>query len=171
MVKGQLKIQQMAFMLLAVTLFLVLAGMFILVIKVSGMREQATALAEKNAILLVTKLANSPEFSCGESFDELKLSCIDADKVMVLKENIENYEGFWGGGVNIEIIKIYPKEDEIECELGNTYPNCNVINLIGEPISAEYSNFALLCRKADEGGETYNKCEIAKIMVSYEDLR
>ena len=57
---GQLKIQQMAFVLMAVTLFFVLVGMFVLVVRFSGLEESATALEEKNAMLLVAKLANSP---------------------------------------------------------------------------------------------------------------
>ena len=60
--KGQMKIQQMAFMLIAVTLFFSLVGMFFLVIFVSNLRESASILEEKNALLLVIKLANSPGF-------------------------------------------------------------------------------------------------------------
>ena len=89
--KAQLKIQQMAFVLLAITLFFVLAGMFALVFLLSGLRGGATALEEKNALLLVTKLANSPEFSCGDAYGSDKLNCVDADKVMVLSKNIDRY--------------------------------------------------------------------------------
>ena len=95
MKKAQLKIQQMAFMLIAVTLFFVLVGMFILTIYVSELKNSAAILDEKNALLLVTKLANSPEFSCGGSFGNLRTNCIDADKVMMLRERISNYENFW----------------------------------------------------------------------------
>jgi len=163
--RAQLKIQQMAFMLMAVTLFFVLVGMFVLVIKFSGLRESATELEEKNAMLLVTKLANSPEFSCGKVFESAKINCIDADKVMVLKENIDKYTDFWGEKTNVEIRKIYPKGDII-CTRGN-YPNCHIINLQSKKIPAEHSNFVSLCRKESFEGEIYDKCELAKIMVSY----
>ena len=96
--KAQLKIQQMAFMLIAVTLFFVLVGLFVLGVKLTGLKKSATALEEKNSMLLVTKLANSPEFSCGFAFDETKLACIDADKVMMLKESISKYGNFWQVG-------------------------------------------------------------------------
>ena len=176
--RGQLKIQQMAFMLIAVTLFFVLAGMFVLVIKFAGLKESATTLEEKNAMLLVTKIANSPEFACGEAFGSNKINCIDADKVMMLKENIIKYidvskpkENFWGVATNIEIRKIHPKPDEeIICNLGN-YPDCNIINLQSKKIPAEYSNFVLLCRKESFEGEVYDKCELAKVMISYKDWR
>ncbi len=164
---GQLKIQQMAFMLMAITLFFVLVGMFVLIVKFSGLKESATALEEKNAMLLATKLANSPEFSCGESFGGSRVNCIDADKVMMLKENINKYAGFWGVS-NIEIRKIYPAENEVICNIGN-YPNCNVIRLISkETAGVDLSNFVSLCRKNSFEGEIYDRCELAKIMVSYE---
>ena len=164
---GQFKIQQMAFMLMAVTLFFALVGMFILVIKFSGLKESATALEEKNAMLLVTKLANSPEFSCGEAFGSSRVNCIDADKIMMLRENIDKYINFWGVS-NVEIRKIYPKEDsKIICELGN-YPDCNVIQLRSKELAGyDMSNFVSLCRKESFDEGVYDKCELARIMVSY----
>ncbi len=167
--RGQLKIQQMAFMLMAVTLFFVLVGMAVLILKFSGLKETATALEERNSMLLVTKLANSPEFSCGEAFGSHRINCIDADKIMMLKENIIKYLNFWGVS-NIEIRKIYPTIDiEKTCEYEN-YPDCNIIQIIsGDVIGYDFSNFVSLCRKESFEGETYDKCELAKILVSYEE--
>ena len=165
--KAQLKIQQMAFMLMAVTLFFVLAGMFVLVFKFAGLKESATELERKNAMMLVTKLANSPEFSCGFSFDETKPACIDADKVMMLKEShISKYDNFWGVS-NIEIRKIYPKANtEIMCNVKN-YPNCNIIRIREKEITGtgQAKNFVSLCRKESFEGEIYNKCELAIIII------
>ncbi len=153
----------MAFVLIAVTLFFVLVGMFVLTIKFSGLKESATILEEKNAMLLVTKLANSPEFSCGEAYGASRINCVDSDKIISLKEN--TYDGFWGVE-SIEIRKIYPKTETIICTLGN-YNNCNVIR-IGNEVSGNYlSNFVSLCKKDSFEGEIYDKCEIAKLMVSY----
>jgi len=162
---GQLKIQQMAFVLLAITLFFVLAGLFALVFLISGLKGGATALEEKNALLLVTKLANSPEFSCGGSYGSDRVNCIDADKVMVLSKNIERYSKFWGVN-SIEVRKIYPEEESLLCTLGN-YPNCNSI-IIKSGTGYVHENFVTLCRKEQDGGDTYNNCDIAKLLVSYE---
>ena len=165
--KGQLKIQQMAFMLLAVTLFFVLVGMFVLVYKFAGLRESATLLEQENAMLLVTKIANSPEFSCGGSFATQRLKCIDFDKVMALKMGIGRYDDFWGVQ-NLEIRKVYPVSGNIECTPAN-YPDCGVIKLRSEDISGFVaSNFVSLCRKELFEGDIENKCELARIMVSYE---
>ncbi|MEK6760569.1 MAG: hypothetical protein AABX93_01450 [Nanoarchaeota archaeon] len=162
---GQLKIQQMAFMLMAITLFFALVGMFFLTIQVSKIRESASVLEEKNALLLVTRLANSPEFSCGNSFGITAISCVDSDKIMALKNKAEDYNGFWGTS-NIEIRKIYPATNPVECTSSN-YPNCNIIKINEEEIESEYSNFVSLCRKEIANGQTYNKCELAKLMAGY----
>ncbi len=167
--KAQMKIQQMAFMLIAVTLFFVMAGMLVLVFRFSGLREKATLLEQENAMLLVSKLANSPEFSCGEAFGNRRTNCIDADKVMMLKESISKYIGFWGV-TNIEIRKIYPESYEnTECEVGN-YPDCSVIKIrSGETKGIGVANFVSLCRKELSQGNTYDKCELAKLIISYEE--
>ncbi len=80
----------MAFMLIAVTLFFVMIGMFVLVIKLAGLKDAANTLEEEESMLLAAKLANSPEFACGESFGGTAIGCIDADKVMALeKKNLK----------------------------------------------------------------------------------
>ena len=169
--KGQLKIQQMAFVLIAVTLFFAIVGLFVLTFSFSGLRESAAILEEENALALVSQIANSPEFSCGGvfDFDETNLNCIDADKAMALKENVETYSKFWGVK-GIEIRKIYPElaAGEIECEREN-YPECNILTLISSSKGVGVSSFVSLCRR-DFNGETsrfQDKCEIAKIIVKY----
>ena len=167
--KAQMKIQQMAIMLMAVTLFFILVGMFILVFKLSSIKDVARDLEEKNAMLLVSKISNSPEFACGDAFGTGKTNCIDADKALVLKQSIDKYEGFWGGDIeNIEIRKVYPVGTGEECNLA-TYPDCDVIKMYDKEVTGNALwSFALLCRKADKGdGRKYDKCEIAKIFVSY----
>ena len=120
---------------------------------------------EKNAMLLVTKLANSPEFSCGDAFGKSRVNCVDSDKVMALKENIQGYSGFWDV-TSIEIRKIYPEfGSEVVCNQGN-YPDCNLIEVVsGSGVGV--SNFVSLCRKDNFENLVYDKCELAKIIVSY----
>src|SRR3989344_1257549 len=81
--KAQMKIQQMAFMIIAVMVFFGLVGLVIIAVVFSGYKDKATDLAQENAMLLVSKISNSPEFSCGYAFGESKGSCIDSDKVMI----------------------------------------------------------------------------------------
>jgi len=167
--KAQLKIQQMAFMLMAVTIFFVIVGLFVIVFRFSGLKESATALEEKNAMLLVTKLANSPEFSCENAFGSNRVNCVDADKVMMLKDEISKYADFWGVA-DIQIRKIYPNEGDVECTLTN-YRNCGVIKLLSKNVNLlpATSNFISLCKKDIYEGDFYDKCELAKLIVSSED--
>lgn len=168
--KAQMKVQQMAFMLIAVTIFLVMAAMFILVIRFSSLRDTAGLLEEKNALLLVSKLADSPEFSCGSAFGTAMSNCIDMDKAMALKGRLGDYSGFWGVS-GIEIIKIYPESViNEECTLEN-YPDCGKIIIINSERGTGISNFASLCRKEQElnTSRIYDKCEIGKMVVTYEN--
>jgi hypothetical protein len=153
--KGQLKIQQMSFMLMAVTLFFILVGMLVLVVRLSGLKETARELEEKSSLLLVSKLANSPEFSCGNAFGA-KVNCVDLDKITNLKGKGE-YENFWDVAY-IEIRTLYPKEEVI------TVFSRNVKTL------PAVSNFVTICRKESIGTSNfYDKCELAKLIVSSED--
>ena len=163
---GQVKIQQMAFMLIAVTLFLVIAGMFILVIRFSSLRGTAGLLEERNALLLVSKIADSPEFSCGNAFGTSRSNCIDTDKVMALTFRLQNYSGFWGVD-GIEIRKIYPKGAGAgtECSLEN-YPACDRITILDSGEGTGVSNFVSLCRK-EQGNFIYDKCELWRIIITY----
>lgn len=167
--KGQVKIQQTAFMLVGLTIFFALVGLFFLAIMLSGMRGEAEELNQRNAMLLVSKLANSPEFSCGESFGTSKTNCVDFDKVISLKKNLELYEDFWKDVKAIEIRKIYPDENiGTECTISN-YPDCGIVRLKEESVSGEYiGTFVSLCRKESREGRINEDCEIAKLMVSYE---
>lgn len=167
---GQLKIQQMAVMLIAITMFFALAGMLVLATQFSNLNQRATAIQADNAKLLVAKIADSPEFSCGSSFGTGMGSCIDADKVINLKEKISDYGNgnFWGVD-GIEIRKIYPLGSGIECSLLN-YPNCDIITLVNST-GIGVSNFVSLCGKINVDGNPYNKCEMAKIIVTYEGVQ
>jgi len=168
--RSQMKIQQMAFMLMAVTLFFVLVGLFFLVFGFSNLKDSATSLREQNAMLLVTRLANSPEFSCGRAFDNAGTNCVDADKAVMMQANSGKYAGFWGEVTNIEIRKVYPVENDVDCNIGN-YPNCNVIKIIDSKTTGYYqTNFVALCSKASDGVGVYDKCEIARLMVGYEEV-
>jgi hypothetical protein len=166
---AQMKIQQMSFMLIAVFIFFALVGMMVLTVKMSELRTSATALKEQNAKLLVTKLANSPEFTCGGVYGSPKTDCIDEDKVMILKDNIDKYTTFWGA-TNIQIRRIYPKSNtDVECT-NITYPKCNLITLINKPLTGfDYSNFVALCRKENYKDQIVSTCEMAKLIVRYEE--
>ncbi|MEJ2267686.1 MAG: hypothetical protein P8X70_01270 [Nanoarchaeota archaeon] len=51
------------------------------------------------------------------------------------------------------------------------YNKCGVINLFSKEVNLlpATSNFVTLCKKDLYNGETYDKCEIAKLLISSED--
>lgn len=172
-----MKIQQMSFMIIAVFIFLAVVGMMVFTIKLNSIRISASELESENAKLLASKIANSPEFSCGNLYGGSKTDCIDLDKVMALRSNIGKYTGDFWGVSNIEIRKVYPEwvwEDK-ECT-PNNYPNCSMIHLItpSEKGEGKY-NYVSLCRKEiyrkNINGRTFDevvdKCEVGKIIVRY----
>lgn len=151
--KAQLKIQQMSFMLIAVVLFFVLAGMFFLIFKTSGIKEDVELMRRDKAILNTLYIAGSAELTCGEN-------CIDTDKIMALK-NFSVYDKLWS--FSIEIQKVYPESTEkIECNYGN-YPNCNFFNINSKGEENKVSSFVSLCRR-----EPDKKCELGRIIIGYE---
>ena len=162
--KGQMKIQQMAFMLIAVTLFFVFVALFFASAGLSGLKQKKATLDEDNAILIATNLAKSPEFSCGGAFGTTKLNCIDFDKVMVLSERSE-YFSFWDVE-GIEIRKVYPASDK-ECTIEN-YPDCGVLTIKqSESVGKDKSTFVSLCHKEQYETTSYNKCEIGQLIVRF----
>ena len=156
----------MAIMLLAITLFLALAAMFILATQFSDLKERASIIAADNAQLLISKIANSPEFSCGDSYGSEMSSCIDADKVINLKKDISQYGngGFWGVD-GIQIRTIYPQNTGIECTALN-YPNCDIITVV-KGNGTGISSFVSLCGKISVNEIAYNKCNLAEIIITY----
>ncbi len=162
-----MKIQQMAFMLLAVTLFFAIAGLFVITISFSGIKQSADLIKEQNALLLVSKIADSPEFACENAFNQPMTNCIDTDKAMALKKNIQDYRNFWGIS-GLEMIWVYPDNNTgTECTTEN-YPECGEITLIPVANGTGIGNFVSLCRKAiDNNSIPYNQCDLGKIIVIY----
>ena len=150
--KAQLKIQQMAFMLIAVTIFFVVVGLFALVFRFAGLKESANLLEEKNALLLVTKLANSPEFSCGDAFGN-KANCIDLEKFKAMQSKKEDYYKFWGDVSNI-ILRVNEQDYDLFEKGARGFP---------------VENFVSVCSKESESGQIYDKCDIGRLMIYYED--
>jgi hypothetical protein len=166
--KSQLKIQQMIFMIIAVFFLFILVGLFFLSIAMNNLKKTALITEEKSSMLLVSKLANSPEFSCGNAFGTSRINCIDFDKLMALKENAGGYSDFWGVA-KIEVRKVYPASN-VTCQETN-YPDCGIIKILDRNVKTlPYSyDFVSLCRKETNEVEIYNKCELARLMIASED--
>ncbi len=161
---GQLKIQQMAFVLVALVIFFALVGLIYFSFRVKNIESSATGLKEDEAKSLVKKLVSTPEFSF--TVEDCS-ACVDLDKVLSLKGR-RTYEGFWNLDY-LAVEKIYPSEDR-ECEKSN-YPECNRITIINttEKTGEITRAFVALCRWEDSK-QGYFKCELGQIMASGEGV-
>ncbi len=119
--KSQLKIQEMAFMIVAVVLLFSLVALFALSIFFKNLHENATKIAESRTLSAITNLADSPEFSCVT----YKSNCVDADKLIALV-NTTSYQEFWPFS-SLKVVKLgafLKNEDEmIKCNFAN-YAAC-----------------------------------------------
>ena len=107
--------------------------------------------------MLVARLADSPELSCGLS------NCIDTDKLIVFIGRT-HYVGFWDvQGLVVE--KLTAENKTVECTIGN-YPRCSSFT-IKKPLNNTLpdSSIVSLCRKETKNNIMYEQCDIGKIMV------
>lgn len=156
--RGQLKIQEMAFVLVAIMVFFAMASLFYFAIKGNSLQKEAVELKEEQAKELVKKIAVSAEFVWKEDC----ANCIDLDKLIILKDR-KGYKGFWDLDYLV-IERVYP-DGQGECTRGN-YPNCKTITLENKQnYGTAFSSYVALCRyEFDKGG--YEKCELGKIYAA-----
>jgi len=102
--RGQYKIQQMAFMILAIFFFFVLVGIFFIGWQITGLKSDFSKLQEEKALSALKVIAGSTELNCEQSEDW----CIDKDKLVAYAENSYLYEDFWSAA-SIEVLMVYPR--------------------------------------------------------------
>ncbi len=157
--KGQMKIQQMAFVLVALMIFFGMIALIYFSIEIKTLRGDAESLQKEEAKELVRKLASTPEFAW---VSQKCAYCIDLDKVMMLKSR-GSYKGFWNLDF-LRIEKVFP-QSQGECERA-TYPNCNTITILDkENYGSPYTAYVSLCHWEQEKGG-YTKCELGRIHAS-----
>jgi hypothetical protein len=163
--KGQMKMQQMALVLVAFVIFFVLVGIFILSIKFSALRESAGSARENEARALVHKLAGTPELAW--TYEDCS-SCVDFDKAFLLKEQ-GPYRDFWSNSIGVvRLQKLYPAQgtDYVECTRDN-YPDCSQITIYddGKGYTAQNA-YVALCRL--EGEPLGPRCTFGQLVVGGE---
>jgi len=164
MKRGQLKIQEMAFVLVAIFIFFGLVALIFSNVLIKDLRKDAVQIREEQAQALVKKLISVPEFSWTKDCE----TCIDHDKVIALKER-KSYKNFWNLDY-MAVEQIYPAKLGGECTKGN-YPECNITTIIGggEKTGKSSVAFVALCRWERESN--YNKCSLGRIITSGEGIR
>lgn len=163
MKRGQLKIQQMAFVLVAIMIFFGFVALFYFSVRIGTLEGSVEDLREQEVKESVRKMTGVGEFAW--TVDDCS-ACVDLDKVLALSER-EAYEDFWGVPF-LQVVRVYPSF-EGECTREN-YPRCGQITLVDSGAnSVAHSAFVALCRH--ESSESYNKCELGKIIMGFETVR
>lgn len=159
--RAQFKIQQMAFMLVAVFIFFTIVSLFVLQFSLTGIRRSAQELEKEQVIQSLMIWSELPELSCSErsSF------CIDEDKLYVLnrEEFNELYKGFWP----VSSIKVYKISSDIEELVRCPALNCNYYEIFndGQDSITEYSTYVSICRTTKKENEIFKECEMGKLAL------
>jgi hypothetical protein len=162
--RGQMKIQQMAFVLVAIMILFAIVAIFYISIRFSTLREDVTDLKKEEIIESVRKISGTPEFLFS-SFEDCA-ACIDLDKAFIIK-NRDTYQNFWEGISLLQIERIYPTYQSNECDSQN-YPRCNKVTLVKEENYESFESYVSLCRYDSSIEQT--KCELGKIVMGFEGL-
>tara|TARA_Y100000034_G_scaffold105630_1_gene133100 strand:- start:3976 stop:4494 length:519 start_codon:yes stop_codon:yes gene_type:complete len=159
---GQMKIQQMAFMIVAVFIFFTLVGLFFVSWQSRSIGRNAADLQKQQALSSIEVIRNMPELNC----DLTEGLCVDEDKLNVLAAGLsDDYAEFWPVA-SVKVYKVYPS---FETEGSKKCPglNCNYWEVYdsGQTSSEEFSGYVNICKKMRERGSNYEKCEVGKLLV------
>lgn len=165
--RGQIKIQQMAFVLVAVMIFFAMVALLYVSLRSANVDQSAVNLREEEARIAIRTIASTPEFSFSVGNCA---NCVDFDKIYSISQ-VGNYEEFWNNFDYLAVEKTYPEEDSEICE-GRNYPFCSKIEVIDKEVDEGniLSTYVSVCRwENKEGG--YYKCELGRILASGEGIR
>ncbi|MCS7134523.1 MAG: hypothetical protein NZ889_01545 [Candidatus Pacearchaeota archaeon] len=147
MKKAQIKIQEMAFVLIAIILLFGLVFVFFAKFELNKIRELAKQTREERAITLVRTIASMPEIRCSEETSEA--ACLDLEKVSAFNESSSlqrKYEKFWSNNYVTEIVV-----EEI-------VPSRKIYHIYrGKKGNVSYFSFFPLCSRRE--------CSLAKLSV------
>ncbi len=160
--KGQIKIQEMAFVLVAIVIFFAIVAIIYFKVTLSGLSNNVESQRAQAANELVRKLSSTPEFA----FTAIDCqNCIDMDKLILLK-NQTRYRGFWN--LDFLQVEVTSPNKSGECTTGN-YPDCRTITLINNAQGIPESAYVSLCR-VDFNNGNYVRCELGRIYASGKSL-
>ena len=157
-----MKIQQMAFMIVAVFIFFTLVGLFFVSWQSRSIGRNAADLQKQQALSSIEVIRNMPELNC----DLTEGLCVDEDKLNVLAAGLsDDYAEFWPVA-SVKVYKVYPAFDvlgAVKCPA----LNCNYWEIYdsNQQSSQEFSGYINICKKIREFNSPYTKCEVGKIVV------
>lgn len=162
--KGQMKIQQMVFMILGVFLFFILVGLFVLNIQLRGLKGSAEELREAETINSLSTITSMTELSCATN----DYFCLDGNKLEVMAKR-KDYAELWPIA-SLEVYKIYPAPTKqiacpgVDCNYYKVFDN-------GQNQTQKVSTYISLCYQRMKDFQKYEDCEIAKVLVGVKNSK
>ncbi len=158
---GQLKVQEMAFVLVALMIFFALVAILYLAVRGSLLDQSARDQSDEKALEAVRQIASTPEFTWSEC-----KGCIDLDKVFLLKQQIArnaSLQGLWDYDY-LAVESVYPSRSGGECTPA-TYPACNrtTVFLSQASYGVAVSAFVTICRW---DAQEQIVCDLGKLYLS-----
>ena len=149
--KGQMKIQEMAFVLVAVVFLGALLLLFFARFQAGQIEKTATELRSLRTVTMLRMIASIPELVCKD-----EAICIDQDKLIAFNSSTSlqsKYSSLWRASniVNIRVEEAYPR----------TSVSYTIYKRTTQENTITYSTFIPLCSEAQE-----KTCKIAKIKVT-----
>jgi hypothetical protein len=129
--KAQLKVQQMAFVLVAIVIFFSLVALIYFTISLTSLQKDAQVLREQEAKKLVRKMSSSPELILTSQGD--CSSCIDFDKAFMLSKSRPQFPNYAKNLLNLDYLvieRIYPEPTIELCTFENK--NCRELVIIND---------------------------------------
>lgn len=161
--KGQLKIQEMAFVLLAVVFLFVLVLLAFTAIQSRQLQKYAIQSREARAITFLEVVSALPELRCSSSFSSTSEAvCVDRDKLAFFNSSLsmqETYAILWKNALisKIEVQQVYPVVNPAPSYIVYKLDNTQNIS------SRTYSTYAALC---SEDPRRVPICSIGKIKIT-----
>jgi len=158
--RGQMKMMQMAFMIVAVFFFFILVGLFFLSIQFKDVKGSAAQLQRDQAISSLRVIADMPELS----YDSGESATLDEDKLKVMSGNFSRYyDEFWPVA-SVGVYKLGTGYNETKPCPG---VGCNYYKLYDNEQDnvRTYSTYVSICKKVKELGFVYDGCEVGKLEV------
>jgi len=163
--KAQYRIQQMVFMIVAVSFFFILVGVFFLGYQYRTTKSSFEDLQKEQAISFLNVIRNMPEFGYSSKDSYAKGICLDLDKIAIVSSEVNKFSELFPVA-SIELaIGFKPKR--VPCP-GN---ECNYYDVYssGQEGLIKYDSFVCICKKVSENSYSYDKCELGKLIIGVKE--
>lgn len=154
---GQMRIQQMAFMLVAVFFFFILVGLFFVGWQYKSVYENYQNLQKQQAISSLKVISDMAELNCEDSRE----LCVDEDKLEIMSK--KDYSEIWPVA-SIKVIKLNSNSSQLKLCPG---AGCNYYNVYssGQKNIQEFATYVNVCRKDKVNYYQFEKCEMGKLLA------